>query len=187
MGLWVLQSACRQLALWETKPYTANLTLAVNVSVRQFRQSTFVDQVLSALDETGADPRKLKLEMTESLVLDDVEDVIAKMTMLKARGVGCSLDDFGTGYSSLSCLKRLPLSQVKIDRTFVRDVLDDPNDAAVIRTIVALADSMGLNVIAEGVEIGGQQEFLARNGCFAYQGYLYGKPLPLDEFEATLR
>jgi EAL domain-containing protein (putative c-di-GMP-specific phosphodiesterase class I) len=137
--------------------------------------------VLAIIDGTGVNPMKLKLELTESLLLDDVEDVIAKMTALKAVGIGFSLDDFGTGYSSLSYLKRLPLDQLKIDRSFVRDVLTDPNDAAIARTIVALAQSMGLAVIAEGVETEAQREFLAANGCTAFQGYLFGRPMPAED------
>jgi EAL domain-containing protein (putative c-di-GMP-specific phosphodiesterase class I) len=129
----------------------------------------------------------LKLELTESLLVSDVEKTIAKMSALKAHGVGFSLDDFGTGYSSLSYLKRLPLDQLKIDQSFVRDILIDPNDAAIAKMVVALADSSGLAVIAEGVEIGAQRDFLASLGCHAYQGYLFSRPLPLDEFDAFVR
>jgi EAL domain-containing protein (putative c-di-GMP-specific phosphodiesterase class I) len=150
--------------------------VAVNVSSRQFRQRDFVEDVLSVIQETGANPHKLKLELTESLLLHDMEDIIAKMTALKAEGVSFSLDDFGTGYSSLSYLKRLPLGQLKIDQSFVRDVLTDSNDAAIARTIIALAKSLGMKVIAEGVETEGQREFLASEGCHAYQGYLFGRP-----------
>jgi EAL domain-containing protein (putative c-di-GMP-specific phosphodiesterase class I) len=143
--------------------------------------------VLAVLELTGANPRKLKLELTESLLVDDVEDTIAKMTVLKGRGVSFSLDDFGTGYSSLSYLKRLPLDQLKIDQSFVRDVLIDPNDAAIARTIVALAHGMGLGVIAEGVETVEQRDFLASNGCHDYQGFLFSRPLPLEGFEQFLK
>jgi len=186
IGLWVLETACEQLVAWATVPDMSHLTVAVNVSARQFRHPDFVDQVLAVLDSTGADPGKLKLELTESLLLDNVEDIIEKMTALKAKGIGFSLDDFGTGYSSLSYLKRLPLDQLKIDQSFVRDVLTDPNDATIARTIVALAQSMGLAVIAEGVETVAQQEFLAANGCHAYQGYLFGRPMPATEFDLLL-
>jgi len=186
LGHWVLETACRQLVVWEKQPETAHLTLSVNVSVRQFHQPGFVEEVLAVLEATGANPRKLKLELTESLVLDDIGDIVVKMTALKMQGVCFSLDDFGTGYSSLSCLKRLPLSQLKIDRSFVRDVLTDPNDAALVRTVVALAQSMGLEVIAEGVETEGQRVFLFLNKCFAYQGYFFGRPMPLDAFEQSL-
>ncbi len=183
LGLWVLETACLQLMAWAAQSESMHLTLAVNVSVRQFRHPDFVEQVLAVLDNTGADPQKLKLELTESLLLDDVKGIIAKMTALKARGVGFSLDDFGTGYSSLSYLKRLPLDQLKIDQSFVRDVLTDQNDATIARTIVALGQSLGLAVIAEGVETEVQREFLASHGCHAYQGYLFSRPVPLKEFD----
>ena len=147
----------------------------------------FVAQVLAALERSGANPRRLKLELTESLLLKDVEDTIGKMRLLKAHGVHFALDDFGTGYSSLSYLKRLPLDQLKIDRSFVRDVLTDPNDAVIASTIVALAHSLGLDVIAEGVETEAQRNFLAGQGCLAYQGYLFGRPLALAEFEQILK
>ena len=187
LGLWVLENACRQLVVWAAQSISAHLTLAVNISARQFRRPDFVAQVLEVLDSTGADPRKLKLELTESMLLDDVEDVIGKMSALKAVGLGFSLDDFGTGYSSLSYLKRLPLDQLKIDQGFVRDILVDANDAAIARTIVALAKSMGLAVIAEGVESEAQRDVLAASGCQAFQGYLFGRPLPLAEFDALQR
>ena len=182
LGLWVLETACQQLTVWAGSSKTAQLSLAVNVSAHQFRQRDFVEQVLSVLQRSGADPSKLKLELTESLLLDDVEDVIAKMSALKAKGVCFSLDDFGTGYSSLSYLKRLPLDQLKIDQSFVRDVLIDPNDAAIARTIVGLAHSLGLGVIAEGVETEDQLLFLSSHGCHAYQGYLFSRPLPIAAF-----
>ena len=155
----------------------------MNVSVRQFRQPDFVEQVLGALQASGANPEQLKLELTESLLLTDVEDVISRMELLRRYGVGFSLDDFGTGYSSLSYLKRLPLDQIKIDQSFVRDVLLDPNDAAIVCTILALAQSLDLAVVAEGVEMTGQLGFLRLHGCEAFQGYLFGRPVPLDVFE----
>ena len=186
LGEWVLQTACRQLAAWARQPALAHLTLAVNVSPRQFHQAAFVSQVLAALAGSGADARHLKLELTEGLLLQDVEDTIAKMVQLKGYGVGFSLDDFGTGYSSLSYLKRLPLDQLKIDQGFVRDVLTDPNDATIARTIVALGTSLGLHVIAEGVETEAQREFLERSDCHAWQGYLLSRPLPVAEFEALV-
>jgi predicted signal transduction protein with EAL and GGDEF domain len=185
LGHWVLKTACQQLAIWATKPDYAHLTIAVNVSARQFYQSDFVEKVLLALEETGADPRLLKLELTESMLLQDVEDIITKMTLLKRIGVGFSLDDFGTGYSSLSYLKRLPLDQLKIDQSFVRDLLTDANDDAIARTIVALAESMGLAVIAEGVETQEQRDCLAGHGCYTYQGYLFGRPAPADELKLS--
>lgn len=187
IGAWVLQAACAQLAVWSARPETARLDLAVNVSSRQFRQQDFVEQVIAVLDRTGANPRKLKLELTESLLMHDVEDTIAKMSALKARGIGFALDDFGTGYSSLNYLKRLPLDWLKIDQSFVRDVLKDPHDAAIVRAIMVLAKSMGLKVIAEGVETVAQKLFLAQHGCDGYQGYLFSQPLPLDQFQAFMR
>ena len=184
IGQWVLETVCRQIAAWSTRPELAQLSLALNVSARQFHNANFIFHVISALEDTGAAPQRLKLELTESLLLDDVEDVIAKMNMLKELGTGFSLDDFGTGYSSLSYLKRLPLDQLKIDQSFVRDVLTDANDASIARTIVVLAQNLGLSVIAEGVETEGQRDFLIDNGCQAFQGYLFSRPLPLAEFEA---
>jgi len=186
LGLWVLETACSQLANWATRTETAHLTLAVNVSACQFKLPDLVAQVLAVLDRSGAPPDRLKLELTESLLFDNAEDIIGKMNALKARGVGFSLDDFGTGYSSLSYLKRLPLDQLKIDQSFVRDVLSDPNDASIARTIVALAHSLGLDVIAEGVETGAQRDFLANSGCHAYQGYFFSKPVSIDSFEQLL-
>ncbi|MDO8448181.1 MAG: EAL domain-containing protein [Rhodoferax sp.] len=183
LGHWVQQTACTQLALWATRPEMAHLTVAVNVSAHQFRQADFVAQVLDVLKSTGADPRRLKLELTESLLVANVEDVIEKMFALKAKGVGFSLDDFGTGFSSLSYLKRLPLDQLKIDQSFVRDVLSDPNDAAIAKTVIALGQSLGLGVIAEGVETAAQRDFLSDAGCHAYQGYFFSRPLPLEGFE----
>jgi diguanylate cyclase (GGDEF)-like protein/PAS domain S-box-containing protein len=186
LGSWVLQTACHQLSAWSKQPETAHLTMAVNVSARQFRQQCFISQVMAALDISGADPVKLKLEITESLLLENVQEIITKMTVLKARGVCFSLDDFGTGYSSLTYLKRLPLDQLKIDQSFVRDVLIDHNDAAIARSIVGLAHSLELGVIAEGVETEDQLLFLASIGCHSYQGFLYSKPLPIAEFEAFI-
>lgn len=186
LGQWVLETACAQLATWGSKPSTAGLSVAVNVSARQFHHEQFVEQIMMALDRSGANPELLKLEITESLFLDDVEATIAKMTALKSKGVRFSLDDFGTGYSSLSYLKRLPLDQLKIDQSFVRDVLTDFNDAAIARTIVILAQSLGLTVIAEGVESEGQRNFLSRNDCHLYQGYLFGPPVPAERLEAMM-
>lgn len=190
LGQWVLEAAARQLDAWARRPATAHLTLAVNISARQFRDPRFVEQVLRIIEQTGANPHRLKLEITESLLLDDIGDAIGKMTALKAYGVGFSLDDFGTGYSSLSYLKKLPLDQLKIDQSFVRDVLTDPNDAAIARTIVALAQTLGLGVIAEGVETQEQRSFLCEHGCHAFQGYLFGRPGAaedlLEERRATL-
>jgi EAL domain-containing protein (putative c-di-GMP-specific phosphodiesterase class I) len=162
----------------------AGLSLSVNVSAGQLRQPDFVAQVLSVIEHTDANPNRLKLEITESLLLNDVEDTIAKMAALKTHGVGFSLDDFGTGYSSLSYLNRLPLTQLKIDHSFVRDIETGANDAAIVRAVIALGQSLGLMVIAEGVETEGQRDFLLRQGCHAFQGYLFSRPLPVAEFDA---
>ncbi len=186
IGLWVLETACRQLALWANRPELAHLTLSVNVSARQFHQNEFVEQVLTVLSRSGANPKRLKLELTESMLVQDVESVIVKMSTLKSKGVSFSLDDFGTGYSSLSYLKRLPLDQLKIDQGFVRNILTDSNDAAIAGMVVALASGLGLSVIAEGVELEAQRDLLASLGCHYYQGYLFSRPLPLHEFEALV-
>jgi predicted signal transduction protein with EAL and GGDEF domain len=186
MGRWILESACRQLARWATSPAKAHLTVAVNVSARQLMRADFVDSVLLILRETGTVPQRLKLELTESVLVSDVDNTIAKMRALKQHGVGFAMDDFGTGYSSLSFLKLLPLDQLKIDQGFVRDILIDVNDAAIAKMVIALADSLGLTVIAEGVETQAQRAFLLAQGCFAYQGYLFGKPMEIDAFEALL-
>ena len=183
LGHWVLATACQQLAAWAKHPGTAHLTVAVNVSAKQFHLPTFVEEVLTLVDYFKVDAARLKLEITESLMVENVDDIIAKMTALKTRGINFSMDDFGTGYSSLSYLKRLPLYQLKIDQSFVRDVLTDPNDAAIAKIIVSLAQSMNLAVIAEGVETEAQREFLEQNGCHAFQGYLFSRPVPASEFE----
>jgi EAL domain-containing protein (putative c-di-GMP-specific phosphodiesterase class I) len=187
LGDWVLQEACAQLVVWAECPDMKNLTVAVNVSARQFHQEKFVDQVLAVLQRTGADPSRLKLELTESLLITNVEDVIGKMKMLKDCGVGFSLDDFGTGYSSLAYLKRLPLDQLKIDQGFVRNILTDPNDAAISKMVIVLAESLGLDVIAEGVETEAQETFLYSQGCRSCQGYVYSHPLPVKELEKFMR
>ncbi|HLP99065.1 MAG TPA: EAL domain-containing protein [Sideroxyarcus sp.] len=187
IGAWVLQVACTLLKMWQKDPLTRDLTLAVNVSAKQLRSPDFVSQVQRTLGATGARPALLKLELTESTVLENVEDTIAKMRELKLLGVSFSMDDFGTGYSSLQYLKRLPLDQIKIDQTFVRDIASDPNDAAIVQTIIAMSEVLGLSVIAEGVETEAQREFLELRGCHAFQGYLFGKPVPLEQFEQSLR
>jgi diguanylate cyclase (GGDEF)-like protein/PAS domain S-box-containing protein len=184
LGRWVLDTACQQLVAWSREPKLTKISLAVNVSAVQYRQPDFVKQVLDVLENTGANPRLLKLELTESVLLSNVDDIIAKMIELKAHGVTFSLDDFGTGYSSLSYLKRLPVDQLKIDRSFVRDLLADPADAAIVRTIVALAENWGLSVIAEGVETKAQWDCLNRHGCHNYQGYLFGRPGLADELSS---
>ena len=184
IGAWVLETACQQLAAWAAQPAMAHLSIAVNVSARQFRENNFVSQTLATLERTRANPRRLKLELTESVLIADAEDVIVKMNALKAIGIGFAIDDFGTGYSSLSYLKRLPLERLKIDQGFVRNILIDPDDAAISRAVIAMATSMGLGVIAEGVETEAQRDFLASLGCHNYQGYLFSKPAPVQEFEA---
>jgi len=181
LGAWVLETACRQIASWEDRH--VSIPIAVNISARQFSQPDFVDQILFALKRTGADPKNLKLELTESMLADDTNDVIAKMTLLKSHGLSFALDDFGTGYSSLSHLKRLPLDELKIDRAFVQDILVDVASAAIAQTIVSLGRAMGLSVIAEGIETEEQQKFLASLGAHSFQGYLFSRPLPLEEFE----
>ncbi|MDY7575040.1 EAL domain-containing protein [Actimicrobium sp. CCI2.3] len=187
IGTWVMETACRQLTNWADDPVMAALTIAVNVSARQFQQSDFVEQVIAVLARTGARPQRLKLELTESLLAANLQQIVEKMRALKEIGINFSLDDFGTGFSSLSYLKLLPLDQLKIDQSFVRDVLTDPNDAAIATTIIALAKTLGLDVIAEGVETDEQRVFLAGAGCHAYQGYLFSRPLPVADFDAFAR
>ena len=184
IGQWVLETACAQLAQWAQNPELAHLTMSVNVSARQFSYPDFVDQIMAILEHTHASPNLLKLELTESMLVNDVGGITAKMGALKAHGVSFSLDDFGTGYSSLTYLKRLPLDQLKLDQGFVRSIVTDPNDAAIAKMVVVLAESLGLSVIAEGVELQAQADFLAHLGCHAYQGYLFSRPLPLAAFEA---
>jgi EAL domain-containing protein (putative c-di-GMP-specific phosphodiesterase class I) len=187
IGYWVLQQACAQLKQWEANVLTRELVLAVNVSVRQFRESDFVQQVQRIVMEMGIEPRYLKLEITESMLAHDVEEIIATMQQLKAIGLKFSMDDFGTGYSSLTNIKRLPLDQLKIDQSFVRDIFHDEGDKVIVRTIIAMASSLAMNIIAEGVETEQQRSLLALMGCTNYQGYLFGKPLPLIAFETLLR
>ena len=183
LGRWVLETACRQLASWAKRPETCHLSIAVNVSVRQFRHPEFVELVMTTIKETGINANRLQLELTESLLATGMDITIAKMGMLKDAGVTLSIDDFGIGYSALSYLKHLPIDQLKIDRLFVKDILTDPNDAAIARTIVGLAQSLGLGVVAEGVETEDQRVVLARFGCESYQGHLFCRALPIDELE----
>ncbi len=188
IGLWVLQTACAQLKAWQHDALTRDLTLAVNVSAKQLlHQADFAAQVQRVLLESGAKPSLLKLELTESIVVENVEDATAKMREIKMLGVSFSMDDFGTGYSSLQYLKRLPLDQIKIDRSFVLDITSDSNDAAIVQTIIAMTEALGLNVIAEGVETEAQRDFLDKHNCHAFQGYLFSKPVPVGEFEAFLK
>ncbi|WP_332827432.1 EAL domain-containing protein [Ramlibacter sp.] len=186
IGHWVLEAACAQLAEWAKRPDRSHLSIAVNVSVRQFRHPDFIDEVMTCVRRTGIRPDRLKLELTESLLADHLDAAIAKMRNLKDMGVRLSVDDFGIGYSSLSYLKRLPIDELKIDRAFVKDILVDGNDAAIAGTIIGLCRSLGLEVIAEGVETEEQRAFLHRQGCERYQGYLYCRPLPLANLEAFM-
>jgi diguanylate cyclase (GGDEF)-like protein/PAS domain S-box-containing protein len=187
LGAQVLELACGELARWARDPALSALTIAVNVSPHQFNQKDFVAQVLAAIERTGADPSRLKLELTESLFVLNLDDVVAKMSTLKNFGIRFSLDDFGTGYSSLAYLKRLPLDQLKIDQSFVRDILLDMNDAAIAKMVIVLAETLGLTVIAEGVETTAQRDALFLQGCHAYQGYLFSRPLPCEEFETLVK
>ena len=187
IGKWVLETACIQLKCWQQNTLTCDLTLSVNVSAKQFRQKEFVAQVQSAVLCNDINPMRLKLELTESLLLENIEETIMTMAAIRGLGVRFSLDDFGTGYSSLQYLKRLPLDQLKIDQSFVRDITVDESDKAIVNTIVAMATSLNLNVIAEGVETEVQRQLLLDSGCTHYQGYLFGKPVPIDEFELLLK
>lgn len=183
IGHWVINTACKQLARWSVSEETNHLIIAINVSAHQFRALDFVDSVRSALTINKIDGSRLKLELTESVILEDVDEVIAKMHALKSLGVKLSLDDFGTGYSSLSYLKKLPLDQVKIDQSFVRDLAYDPNDAIMVKTIIDLANNFRINVIAEGVETELELDMLKDYGCRLYQGYLFGKPVPIEQLQ----
>jgi diguanylate cyclase (GGDEF)-like protein/PAS domain S-box-containing protein len=187
LGCWVLQDACAQLAGWATRPETSRLNLAVNIFPEHFRRPEFVEDVRAALSASGADPRQLRLELTETPLLDDPDDTLAKMTLLKATGVGLTLDNFGVGYCSLSYLKRLPLDLLKIAPAFVREVLNDPDDDTIADRFVALAESLGLAIMAEGVETPAQRDYLLRHGCHIFQGYLFGRPGPVSELEAAPR
>lgn len=186
IGLWVLDQACAELRHWANDPETANLTMAVNVSARQFRQGDFVSQVGDALARHGVNPGLIKLELTESLLLDKVEDVVAKMQALRRMGVRFSLDDFGTGYASLSYLKRFPFEQLKVDRSFISDIMRNSDDAGIVRAILAMGNTLRLNVVAEGVEDTEQHAYLVSHGCAFFQGYLFGKPMSCAEFRQTL-
>jgi diguanylate cyclase (GGDEF)-like protein/PAS domain S-box-containing protein len=187
IGEWVIDTACRLIKAWQANETTKHLILSINVSAKQFQQADFVAKIETALQTHTIEPGRLKLELTESILLSDVEDTITKMTALNSIGICFSLDDFGTGYSSLQYLKRLPLHQLKIDQSFVRDIAIDTSDQAIVRTIIAMAQTLNLTVIAEGVETVEQRRFLIDNGCTHFQGYLFGKPVPLEQFEIQLR
>ena len=186
IGLWVLDTACAYLRVWAEHPATRDLYLAVNVSARQFRQPEFVGQVREALQRHSVSPRRLKIELTESLLLDNVEEVVAKMRSLREIGVRFSLDDFGTGYASLAYLKRFPFDQLKVDRSFISDITTDPDSAAIVRAILAMGQALRLKVVAEGVEVDAQHTFLIEHGCRLFQGYLFGRPLAFDQFNAGI-
>ena len=186
IGRWVMEMACRQLKAWEDDALRQHLVLSVNVSAREFASKDYVDQVQRILRRTGAHPGRLKLELTESALATDVEDVITKMHALKQLGLTFSLDDFGTGFSSLSYLRRMPIDQLKIDQSFVRNLARDHNDLSIVRTVISLGQNLAVGVIAEGVEESTQKDILEQLGCIHYQGYLYGKPMSLAEFEATV-
>ncbi len=187
IGLWVLDTACAQLKKWEGSEQAKHLQLAVNVSARQFHQTEFVGQVSQILSSTAISPSKLKLELTESLVLKNIDEAIFKMNEIREMGVNFSMDDFGTGYSSLSNLKKLPFNQLKIDQSFVRDIANDPDDVVIVQTIISMGKNLGMNVIAEGVETEVQRAFLEQHGCSLYQGYLFSKPVPIEVFESLLK
>jgi EAL domain-containing protein (putative c-di-GMP-specific phosphodiesterase class I) len=186
IGQWVLETGCAQIKAWESNPAMRSLSLSINVSARQFGRPDFVETIKAVIARSAIASEKLKLEMTEGLLIHDVDDTVAKMTQLKSIGVQFSMDDFGTGHSSLNYLKRLPLSQLKIDQSFVRDITVDANDAAIVKTIIRMGQTLQMNVIAEGVETEEQLRFLKENGCTVFQGYLFGKPLPLEEFERLI-
>ncbi|NAW68708.1 EAL domain-containing protein [Vibrio sp. V27_P1S3P104] len=182
LGEWVLNQACKVLSRWKQSELTQDLVLAINISAKQFHQAHFVTQIITAIEKHGVDPNQLKLEITESMLHQDLKDTITKIAQLKQYGVHFALDDFGTGYSSLNYLKQLPLDELKIDQSFVHDLTTNRHDADIARTIVSLANSMKLSVIAEGVETKAQRDRLASYGCFHFQGYLFGPPVPLEEF-----
>lgn len=183
LGEHVLVRACSQLRAWATMPSTSHLTLSVNISARQLQQDNFVEQVLSIIDNQDANPERLNLELTESILLQDIKSVIAKMKRLKDYGLRFALDDFGTGYSSLSYLSRLPLDQIKIDQSFVRNVGSKKHDAIIIEALIGLGQRLGLCVVAEGIETSSQLDYLSQHGCTSYQGYLFGRAVPVEEFQ----
>lgn len=187
IGSWVLMQACTQLKLWEKDPAKEHLKLSVNVSALQFNQPDFTDNLINYIQSSGCNPSLLKIELTESLILQNIGNVINKMQRLKEEGISFSLDDFGTGHSSLSVLKRLPIDELKIDQSFVGDLEENSDDQFIAQTIISMGKNLGLNVIAEGVETEGQKNLLHQYGCHTYQGYLFGKPLPLEAFEASLK
>ena len=185
-GLWVIETACRQLKSWEATEYGKNVRLAVNVSAKQFRQSSFVHDLKKILEKTGADPSLIKIELTESVVVDDVTNTALKMQELRLLGVNFAMDDFGTGYSSLIYLKKLPLTQIKIDQSFVRDITIDTSDAEIVKAIVLMAQALDFNVIAEGVETEEQFDLLRQYGCKEFQGFYFGRPVEIEALNELL-
>jgi len=187
IGNWVLETACKTLRSWQRTELTCNLTLSINVSASQFLQSNFVSHIEALVRDYGICADRLKLELTESLLLMDVEDTIKKIGALNTIGIRLELDDFGTGYSSLQYLKRLPLDQIKIDQSFLRDIETDADDRAIVTTIINMSKSLNVGVIAEGVETNVQRQFLIDHGCKHFQGYMFGKPVPEEQFIETLK
>jgi EAL domain-containing protein (putative c-di-GMP-specific phosphodiesterase class I) len=187
IGEWVLDESCHQLKRWQADPLFGEVVLAVNISIRQLREPDFVTKLRALIERTEINPTRLKLEITESMLMNDTQSVVGIMRELKSYGVKFALEDFGTGYSSLSYIKQLPLDQIKIDQSFVRDLCKDVGSRVLVRIIISMAESMCVEVIAEGVETEEQRQMLAVKGCRVWQGYLFGKPLPLNEFEARVR
>jgi EAL domain-containing protein (putative c-di-GMP-specific phosphodiesterase class I) len=187
LGQLVLRKACQQLVAWSAQPLCRELSISVNVSPREFRHTEFVSNVLRIIDETGAQPRKLTLEITESLFVEDMADVVAKMNRLRQCGISFALDDFGTGYSSLGYLRQMPLKELKIDRSFINGVLTDANDATIARAMIAMGHQLGIDVVAEGVEALDQHQFLTASGCRLFQGYFFSAPVSPQEFHRLLQ
>lgn len=187
IGLWVLKSVCHQLKVWEQEPGKDHLHLAVNVSARQFQQADFVEQIIDVLEAAEVNPARITLELTESMVLGNISEAISKMQALKQRGIKFAMDDFGTGHSSLSSLQKLPLDQLKIDQSFIHDIAENHDGVVIVQTIIAMANKLGMEVIAEGVETKAQKDFLIQQHCLNFQGYLFGKPMPVNEFEQALK
>jgi len=187
IGQWVLETSCAQLKRWQKNRLTRHLTLSVNVSAKQFFQKKFVAEVQATVQRYGIDPTRLKLELTESMLIDNIENTIEAIYTLNEMGIKISLDDFGTGYSSLQYLKKLLIYQLKIDQSFIHDIVTDSQDEVIIRTIVAMANNLDISVIAEGVETEAQKQLILANGCTYFQGYLFSPPVPIDEFELLIR
>jgi EAL domain-containing protein (putative c-di-GMP-specific phosphodiesterase class I) len=187
IGQWVLEVVCSQIIAWQTSDIFKSLTVSVNVSPMQFMQAHFVDNVKNTVEKYCVDPTRIKLELTETMVLANIEDSIVKMNQLKALGFAISLDDFGTGYSSLSYLKRLPFDQIKIDRSFIISATTNEKDAFLVQFVICMGEKFAMHVIAEGIETEEQFTFLENLNCNAFQGYLFGKPMPVADLEAQLR